>query len=127
MVSDIGEEQYADLAPAVNAKGNLQHSFNIQRVCSATPQFLPTQLEERGNFVSLGSSRACHTPWLDAGLALSLAVTRSLHTWLFSVTTTDQLTCSRVTLLFCLMALAACYLPARRATQMEPTVTLRCK
>ena len=64
---------------------------------------------------------------LGIGLALSLAVTRFLRTWLFGVTTTDLLTYAGVTLLLCLVALAACYLPARRATQVEPTVALRCE
>jgi predicted permease len=64
---------------------------------------------------------------LGIGLVLSLAVTRFLHTWLFGVTATDLLTYAGVTLLLCLVALAACYLPARRATQVEPTVALRCE
>jgi len=64
---------------------------------------------------------------LGIGLALSLAVTRFLRTWLFGVTATDFLTHAGVTLLLCLVALAACYLPARRATQVEPTVALRCE
>jgi len=64
---------------------------------------------------------------LGIGLALSLAVTRFLHTWLFGVTAMDLLTYAGVTLLLCLVALAACYLPARRATQVEPTVALRCE
>ena len=61
------------------------------------------------------------------GLGVSLAVTRLLHTWLFGITPTDLLTYAGVTLLLCLVALAACYLPARRATQVEPTVALRCE
>jgi len=61
------------------------------------------------------------------GLAVSLAATRLLHTWLFGVTATDLLTYAGVTLLLCVVALAACYLPARRATQVEPTVALRCE
>jgi predicted permease len=61
------------------------------------------------------------------GLAVSLAVTRLLHTWLFGVTATDFLTYVGVTLGLCLVALAACYLPAQRATKVEPTVALRCE
>jgi predicted permease len=61
------------------------------------------------------------------GLAVSLAVTRLLHTWLFGVTATDLITYAGVTLLLCLVALAACYLPAQRATKVEPTVALRCE
>jgi ABC-type antimicrobial peptide transport system permease subunit len=61
------------------------------------------------------------------GLAVSLAVTRLLHTWLFGVTATDLITYAGVTLLLCMVGLAACYLPALRATKVEPTVALRCE
>jgi len=64
---------------------------------------------------------------VGVGLAVSLAVTHFLHTWLFGVTATDLITYAGVTLLLCMVALAACYLPAQRATKVEPTVALRCE
>jgi ABC-type antimicrobial peptide transport system permease subunit len=75
----------------------------------------------------LGQGLQLTTIGLGIGLALSLAVTRFLRTWLFGITATDLLTYAGVTILLYLVALAACYLPARRATQVEPTVALRCE
>jgi putative ABC transport system permease protein len=59
------------------------------------------------------------------GLIGTLAVTRVLKSELFGVTATDPLTFVGVGLLLTLVALAACYLPARRAARVDPIVALR--
>ena len=59
------------------------------------------------------------------GTAASLAVTRLLGTMLYDVKPGDPITLIAVTLLLMLVALAACYIPARRATRVDPLVALR--
>ena len=64
---------------------------------------------------------------LGTGVAMALIATRLLHAHLLGVAPTDLLTYASVALLLSLVALAACYFPARRATKVEPTVALRCE
>jgi predicted permease len=59
------------------------------------------------------------------GIAASLAVTRLLGKMLFGVRPSDPVTLIGVSCLLLLVALAACYIPARRATRVDPLVALR--
>jgi len=59
------------------------------------------------------------------GIAGSLALTRTVESLLFGVTPTDPLTFAAVTLLLVGAALLACFVPARRAMRVDPTVALR--
>jgi ABC-type antimicrobial peptide transport system permease subunit len=61
------------------------------------------------------------------GVAASLALTRLMKTLLFGVSTTDPLTFGSVALLLAFVALLACWIPARRATKVDPMIALRCE
>jgi putative ABC transport system permease protein len=62
---------------------------------------------------------------MSIGLAGALALTRIVASLLFGVSPNDVITFALIALLLILIALLACYIPARRATRIEPMVALR--
>jgi putative ABC transport system permease protein len=59
------------------------------------------------------------------GLAVALVLTRLMTTLLFGIAPTDATTFVAVSVLLIMVALFACYIPARRATKVDPLVALR--
>ena len=59
------------------------------------------------------------------GLAGAFALTRLMTTLLFGVTPTDALTIGVVSAVLIVVAFLACFIPARRATKVDPLVALR--
>jgi len=80
-----------------------------------------------GNVLRLILGQGSRTIFIGVaiGIAGSLVLTRAVASLLFGVTATDPLTFGAVTLLLVGTALLACYVPALRATKVDPMVALR--
>ncbi|MFY9531484.1 MAG: FtsX-like permease family protein, partial [Candidatus Acidiferrales bacterium] len=93
------------------------HEFGIRITLGALPaDILKQVILEGGRLAVLG---------LALGLVAALALTRLMASLLFGVKPGDPLTLGLAAALLALVALAACYIPARRATRVNPVVALR--
>jgi putative ABC transport system permease protein len=73
----------------------------------------------------LGQGLGLAAAGITAGIGGALALTRVMQSLLFHVNATDPATFAGIALLFLLVALAASYIPARRATRIDPMAALR--
>ncbi len=73
----------------------------------------------------LGQGMRLTTIGIVAGVAASFGLTRLLQAQLFNVKPTDPATLIAVTIFIAVIAFVACYVPAQRATRVDPMVTLR--
>jgi ABC-type antimicrobial peptide transport system permease subunit len=81
----------------------------------------------RGNVLGmvLGQGMRLTIAGLVAGLAAAFVLTRLLQSQLFNVKPSDPMTIASVAAVIAAVALAACYIPASRATRVDPMVVLR--
>ncbi|HEX6624898.1 MAG TPA: ABC transporter permease, partial [Pyrinomonadaceae bacterium] len=93
------------------------HEIGLRLALGASPGAV-VRLMIRGGMISALAGIAL-------GVAAALVAARYMSTLLFDVTATDLFVFACVPLLVALVALAACYLPARRATKVDPMVALR--
>jgi ABC-type antimicrobial peptide transport system permease subunit len=82
---------------------------------------------DRSSILSLVLGQGLRTAGLGIvlGIAASLALSRLLESLLFGVTPHDVTVFAGVVVLLAVVAAAACYIPARRATRVDPIVALR--
>ena len=93
------------------------HEFGVRLALGAQPRHvLRLVLGDGMKWVSLG---------LGLGVLTALGLTRLLASLLYGITATDPITFGGVSVLLGLVGLLACYLPARRATRVDPLVALR--
>jgi predicted permease len=112
------------LLAAVGTYGILSYTVNERRKEIGIRMALGAT---RGNVMGriLGQGLRLTGAGLVVGLAASLLLTRVLQAQLFNVQPTDPATVAAVTASIAVVALIACYLPAARATRVDPMVVLR--
>jgi putative ABC transport system permease protein len=93
------------------------HEIGVRLALGAQPRDVIGLVLRRGMGLALGG--------VGLGLATSVALTRVLHSVLFEVSATDPFAFAGTTALLALVALTACYLPARRAARGDPIEALR--
>src|SRR5216683_4144643 len=93
------------------------HEIGIRMALGASPVHVMRMVLSQGLKLALGG--------VGAGTLAALGATRLLATQLYQVTPTDPLTFIGVPLLFAIVALAACYVPAWRGMRVDPLVALR--
>jgi putative ABC transport system permease protein len=93
------------------------HEIGIRMAIGARPRDVFTMIMGHGMKLALIG--------VVLGLAGAFALTRLMASMLFGVEATDATTYGAIAALLIGVSLLACYLPGRRATKVEPTISLR--
>jgi putative ABC transport system permease protein len=93
------------------------HEIGIRMAMGAQPQHILLTLIWQGGKIALTGTAL--------GVGTALALTRLIASLLYGVSPTDPVTFAGVAILFITVALAACYIPARRAMKIDPMLALR--
>jgi putative ABC transport system permease protein len=93
------------------------HEIGIRMALGAEPRSVANRVVGEGARLALLG--------IALGMVAALALARLIANFLFGVTATDPATFCGVAMLLTLVALAACYIPARRAARVDPIVALR--
>jgi putative ABC transport system permease protein len=93
------------------------HEIGIRMALGARPRDVLRLIVGQGMILTIVGS--------SIGLAAALVLTRLMESMLFGVSATDPATFAILTLLLAVVAFLASYLPARRATRVDPLVALR--
>lgn len=93
------------------------HEFGLRMALGATPSGVQRLVILQGLKLALAG--------VGLGVLAALVLARVLRSLIYEVSAADPLTFSTVSLIVFIVALLACYLPARKATQADPTVALR--
>jgi predicted permease len=97
--------------------GQRSNEIGVRMALGAKPQdILRLVLADGGKLVLMG---------IAIGLAASFGLTQLIKSFLYGVDAADPFTFLAVAVLLSLVALAACYVPARRATRVDPVIALR--
>jgi putative ABC transport system permease protein len=93
------------------------HEIGIRMALGAEPRTVTKRIVGEGARLALIG--------IALGVVVSLVLARLIASFLFGVTATDPATFGTVSVLLTLVALAGCYIPARRAAKVDPLVALR--